>query len=232
MSAGNASRDSNSGGATNQVSGYEAAITKQNKGTYKEINKNLNVSTFSERNYKEDSSGNKFINTDIPRNKPFKFTPLFFQAGVNMLENITDSPKKGRAHLINNYDKIGKNYDLPNKKEFLNKDLEAQQKIYTDMRYDFMRNKKNALGEDILGGGGYTAPNTQNVIKKNIGGNTIQTTAPTEAEVSQSEAANADAAALKVKKRGRSASIMTGPKGVTKTSTDYSLGKKSLLGRV
>ena len=70
------------------------------------------------------------------------------------------------------------------------------------------------------------------IIKKNIGGNTIQTTAPTEAEVSQSEAANADAAALKVKKRGRSASIMTGPKGVTKTSTDYSLGKKSLLGRV
>ena len=70
------------------------------------------------------------------------------------------------------------------------------------------------------------------VIKKNIGGNTIQTTAPTEAEVSQSEAANADAAALKVKKRGRSASIMTGARGVTKTSTDYSLGKKSLLGRV
>ena len=74
--------------------------------------------------------------------------------------------------------------------------------------------------------------NNPTVIKKNIGGSTIQTTAPTEAEVSQSEAANADAAALKVKKRGRSASIMTGPKGVTKTSTDYSLGMKSLLGRV
>ena len=74
--------------------------------------------------------------------------------------------------------------------------------------------------------------NNPTVIKKNIGGSTIQTTAPTEAEVSQSEAANADAAALKVKKKGRSASIMTGSKGVTKTSTDYSLGKKSLLGQV
>ena len=74
--------------------------------------------------------------------------------------------------------------------------------------------------------------NTPVIIKKNIGGSIIQTTAPTEAEVSQSEAANADAAALKVKKRGRSASIMTSSKGVTKTSTDYSLGKKSLLGRV
>ena len=70
------------------------------------------------------------------------------------------------------------------------------------------------------------------IIKKNIGGNTIQTTAPTEAEVSQSEAANADAAALKVKKRGRSASIMTGARGVTKTAANYSLGKPSLLGQV
>ena len=74
--------------------------------------------------------------------------------------------------------------------------------------------------------------NNPTVIKKNIGGNTIQTTAPTEAEVSQSEAANADAAALKVKKRGRSASIMTSSQGVTKMAADYSLGKKSLLGRV
>ena len=74
--------------------------------------------------------------------------------------------------------------------------------------------------------------NNPTVIKKNIGGNTIQTTAPTEAEVSQSEAANADAAALKVKKRGRSASILTGSKGVTKMASNYSLGKKSLLGRV
>jgi len=86
----------------------------------------------------------------------------------------------------------------------------------------------NVGGMNNEGGGN----NTPTIIKKNIGGNTILTTSPTEAEVSQSEAANADAAALKVKKRGRSASIMTGPKGVTKTSTDYSLGMKSLLGRV
>ena len=74
--------------------------------------------------------------------------------------------------------------------------------------------------------------NTPTVIKKNIGGSTIQTTAPTEAEVSQSETANADAAALKVKKRGRSMTMMSGAKGVTRTSSDYSLGKKSLLGIV
>ena len=88
----------------------------------------------------------------------------------------------------------------------------------------------DAMGRTISNGSGNG--NTQPGITKNIGGSTIQTTAPTEAEVSQSEAANADAAALKVKKRGRSASILTGPKGVTKMASNYSLGKKSLLGRV
>ena len=88
----------------------------------------------------------------------------------------------------------------------------------------------DAMGRTITNGSGNG--NTQPGITKNIGGSTIQTTAPTTAEVSQSEAANADAAALKVKKRGRSQSIMTSAKGVTKTSTGYSLGTPSLLGRV
>ena len=88
----------------------------------------------------------------------------------------------------------------------------------------------DAMGRTIANGSGNG--NTQPGITKNIGGSTIQTTAPTTAEVSQSEAANADAAALKVKKRGRSQSIMTSSQGVTKTSPNYSLGKKSLLGRV
>ena len=88
----------------------------------------------------------------------------------------------------------------------------------------------DAMGRKSNSGG--DGGNTQPGITKNIGGRTIQTTAPTEAEVSQSEAANADAAALKVKKRGRSQSIMTSAKGITKTSSDYSLGMKSLLGRV
>ena len=82
------------------------------------------------------------------------------------------------------------------------------------------------------GGGGNDNNNQPVIIKKNIGGNTIQTTAPTEAEVSQSETANADAAALKVKKKGRSMTMLTGSKGVTGMASNYSLGKKSLLGRV
>jgi len=98
---------------------------------------------------------------------------------------------------------------------------------YKDYMNKRGRGEVDAMGRAISGGG-----NTQPGITKNIGGRTIQTTAPTEAEVSQSEAANADAAALKVKKRGRSQSIMTSSKGVTKTSSGYSLGTPSLLGRV
>ena len=65
----------------------------------------------------------------------------------------------------------------------------------------------------------------------------VTQTAPTEAEVSQSTTTEADADTeanrlLKIKKKGRSQSIISGSQGVTKTAADYSLGKKSLLGRV
>ena len=65
----------------------------------------------------------------------------------------------------------------------------------------------------------------------------VTQTAPTEAEVSQATTAEADADTeanrlLKIKKKGRSQSIISGSQGVTKMAADYSLGKKSLLGRV
>jgi len=69
----------------------------------------------------------------------------------------------------------------------------------------------------------------------------VTETAPTIAEVDQAttdtsptETAETTEAnrLLKIKKKGRSQSIMTSAKGVTKTSSDYSLGRPSLLGRV
>jgi hypothetical protein len=54
--------------------------------------------------------------------------------------------------------------------------------------------------------------------------------APTVAEVSQSEAMNADGYdSRKTKAKGRSSTIMTGPKGVEEET--LTLGKKSLLGQ-
>jgi hypothetical protein len=99
--------------------------------------------------------------------------------------------------------------------------------------YQGSKSKSNVGFTNNNGGGGGNDNNNQPVIiKKNIGGNTIQTTAPTEAEVSQSETANADASALKVKKKGRSMTMLTGSKGVRGMASNYSLGKKSLLGQV
>ena len=109
-------------------------------------------------------------------------------------------------------------------------------------------NKKKQTGDD----GGipkYTDKRTQTsddggIAKYTDGNNQVvqdsvipKVIAPTTAEVSQSETANADADTeanrlLKIKKKGRSQSIMTSSKGVTKTSANYSLGKPSLLGRV
>jgi len=118
------------------------------------------------------------------------------------------------------------------KEKFSNMSVSQQESIYGDYIGNRNSGKTDAYGNTTNNQGGDGGNNTPTVITKNIGGNTIQTTAPTEAEVSQSEAANADAAALKVKKIGRSRSIMTGSKGVTKTASNYSLGKPSLLGRV
>jgi len=67
------------------------------------------------------------------------------------------------------------------------------------------------------------------IIKKTAGGQTVQTTAPTEAELSQSAAADAEEYDLrKTKKRGRSMMTLTSSQGVK--DNKLTLGKPSLLG--
>ena len=80
-----------------------------------------------------------------------------------------------------------------------------------------------------VGGGGNDNTPRPTILKKTAGGQTVQTTAPTEAEVSQSAAADAEAYDLrKTKKRGRSMTTLTSSKGVT--DDKLTLGKPSLLG--
>ena len=89
-------------------------------------------------------------------------------------------------------------------------------------------NKNNGGGND----NNTRINNTQTVIKKNIGGRTIQTTAPTTAEISQSAAANADdifTRKKKTKATGRSVTILNRAKGIS-SDEGLTLGKKSLLG--
>jgi hypothetical protein len=124
-----------------------------------------------------------------------------------------------------------------NKSQFEQLSVEKQNEMYSEYSKNRMSGTRDAYGRKIIG------ENSGNDGNNTIG--QVTKTAPTTAEVSQAttaEAAGATAAEtaktteanrlLKIKKKGRSQSIMTDPKGVTKTSTDYSLGKKSLLGIV
>ena len=85
---------------------------------------------------------------------------------------------------------------------------------------------------DNLNTGGGNDNNNQpapTIIKKTAGGQTVQTTAPTEAELSQSAAADAEEYDLrKTKKKGRSMTTLTSSKGLT--DDKLTLGKPSLLG--
>ena len=160
------------------------------------------------------------IKNDATAFDNYKYTKKFTPSILGMTLNVTGLAEKGFYANKAYYEKnvIGKNN--------FTKSIDS----YKDYMSKRGSGEIDAMGRTIANGSGNG--NTQPGITKNIGGSTIQTTAPTTAEVSQSEAANADAAALKVKKRGRSQSIMTSSQGVTKTSPNYSLGKKSLLGRV
>ena len=158
MSAGNAGT---SGGNSNQVSGYEAEITKQRRQQSNAINTDQKVGTYGDTKTGKTFGGEYSKENQNPNN------------------NIQTSKNKNTTYNNN-------------------------------------------------GGGGNDNNNTITQATK---------TAPTEAEVNQATTTEADADTeanrlLKIKKKGRSQSIISGSQGVTKTSTDYSLGKKSLLGRV
>ena len=197
---------------------YSSPTTSNNGGDNRRENyRNTPAAKASAKKAATISKANK-IKNDATAFDNYKYTtPKFIPSILGNVLAATGVFEKGFAVNKAYYEKnvIGKNN--------FTKSIDS----YKDYMSKRGRGEVDAMGRAISGGG-----NTQPGITKNIGGRTIQTTAPTEAEVSQSEAANADAAALKVKKRGRSASIMTSAKGVTKTSTGYSLGTPSLLGRV
>ena len=99
---------------------------------------------------------------------------------------------------------------------------------YQGSLYSKEKSKTKNTTNNNNGGGGNDNNNTITQVTK---------TAPTVSEVSQATTTEADADTeanrlLKIKKKGRSKSIMTTAKGVTKESSDYTLGVKNLLGRV
>ena len=107
----------------------------------------------------------------------------------------------------------------------------SQANVEIGLGSDRMSNYSVGQGGTREGGGGQDRNNQPLIIKKTAGGQTIQTTAPTQAEVSQSAAADAEAYDLrKTKKRGRSMTILSSSRGIRPTDK-LTLGKPSLLGQ-
>ena len=141
MGAGNAGK-----GDSGQVSGNEAVETAARRGKKNEINKGFNVSTYGDRNRGEQS----FVNF---KPEPNKFTPVTAQIAGKVLDGLTGATKKNRQFLIDNYDRIGTNYKLPDRATFNKMSLEEKNKTYSTMRKDFMSNNKNPFGERTRDGG-------------------------------------------------------------------------------
>ena len=221
-------------GDPGQVSGNEAVATAARRGKKNEINKGFKVSTYGDRN----PATYDFVNSKTKKKPLPKYLPTALKAGLkvadvagNIIDSVTDGARKNKQFMVDNYDRIGKNFKLPDRATFNKMSTDKKNEIYSDMRSNFMKNNKNPFGETTRHGGENSAG--QKIIEKNIGGNTITTTAPTEAEVLQSEATtlkqNLATKKKKIKAKGQSMTILTSSKGVN-LDEGLTLGKKSLLG--
>jgi len=129
--------------------------------------------------------------------------------------------------------------NLERRQKFIQKKGLTSEEINLDPSYlgskeglaELRKQGYTTASDNINNGNGNDNNNTPRptIIKKTAGGQTVQTTAPTEAELSQSAAADAEAYDLrKTKKRGRSMTTLTSSKGLT--DDKLTLGKPSLLG--
>ena len=166
------------------------------------------------------------------RKSKFKTNKFGYKVKKNIVERIVDN-HPGIQAVKNVSDKM----NLNRRMKFANKTGVNIQGLSTEeILSDNFKSKLEAKGyktssntNNNTGGGNDNTP-APTIIKKTAGGQTIQTTAPTEAELSQSAAADAEEYDLrKTKKRGRSMMTLTSSKGVT--DNKLTLGKPSLLGR-
>jgi hypothetical protein len=199
-----------SGGSDNDVSGAEAVYTG---GT-----------TYSSRKTK---TVNKSIADQNRENRQSRKSPItkLFEAsligrGAKAISNskfVKDSNYKSRVAFAKKSGKFT-NTDLTSREFVLSSGFKNQ---LDGLGYSERNNTNNDNDR-----GGQDQPSK--IITKNIGGTEVQTT---QAKIDDQRAKDNEYDIRKVKKRGRR-NILTSSKGVTTVSSDYSLGKRSLLGSV
>ena len=199
-----------SGGSDNDVSGAEAVYTG---GT-----------TYSSRKTK---TVNKSIADQNRENRQSRKSPV---------TKLFETSLIGRGAKAISNSKFVKENNLKSRKAFATK----KGLRVSDMSDDFILSSGFKTQLDGLGysernntnndndRGGNDQPVEPVIVKKNIGGTEVQTT---QAKIDDQRAKDNEYDIRKVKKRGRK-NILTSSKGVTTVSSDYSLGKRSLLGSV
>ena len=207
-----------SGARNGGASGSDAGFANTKKSKLTKANQEIVDSNFRDRGANKIKKGIK--------------TPSI---AVNVAGAILSKPLQAGSKVNRDFftDKVlgSKNFKGTSKSDFMSMSVSQQESIYGDYMSGRQSGKTDAYGNP-MGGGNNNQPS---MIKKNIGGK-IVSVAPTKAEVSQSEAANAvneeDPLYVRKKKtkaKGRSQTILTSSRGVT-TDEGLTLGKKSLLG--
>jgi len=232
------SPSASNGSNDTQVSGYEAEKTKQKRGKKNEINKGINVTTYGETETNaKPADYNEEKDDTAARLEIFKkgkkgnakgtlalLNPLFTKGSEVSRNYFYDDVLKSKKAKKN----IGYTQD-----EFSKLSSTKQEEIYKGYIDNRNSGKTDAFGNVNTG---YGRDNDNNVQTQKVtaGGQTIltkeKTPEETKAEETKKEATKYDA--RQTKKKGRSRSILTSKQGVMKTSADYSLGKKILLGQV
>ena len=213
-------------GAGNAGSGGGRTDAGPNRTTaYKAGVGNINEKGKKTASYKSDNP-DAFRNTGAEK---IKKTVSKFPTPTML---IASKPLQAGSKVTRDFftDKVlgSKNYKGTTKEKFSSMSRSAQESMYQSYIGGRTSGSTDAYGNTISQGGGNNTP-VPTILKKTAGGQTVQTTAPTEAELSQSAAADAEAYDLrKTKKRGRSMTRLTSSKGVT--DNKLTLGKPSLLG--
>ena len=220
MGAGNAG--SNGGGRTDGGQMNSTTATKIGVG-------NINEKGKLSGQYKSDNP-NAFRNRGAEKIKKGIKSPSLM---VNAAGAILSKPLQAGSKVTRDFytDKVlgSKNFKGQSKTDFLTMsaaDQEKQYKSYIDNRTS---GKTDAYGNVNQGYGRDNDGNVQ--TQKVVGGKTILVEETKKSET-ESETEKKEYDARQTKKKGRTKNVLTSSKGIMKTSADYSLGKKSLLGQV
>ena len=139
---------------------------------------------------------------------------------IQGVKNVGDKMNLNRRMKFANKNNI--NLQGLSTEQILSKDFKSQldAKGYT---------RETPTGNNNGGNDNNNQPAEPVIVQKNVGGQTVQTT---EAKVAEDKKEATLYDPRKTKKKGMTKNILTSKQGVTKNSSDYSLGETSLLGRV